>query len=160
MGRLDLTDVIRLSIEHGFAFAPRIRQGFVVPFYITQPVPLSAPISLPTPIVFHSSSSPSPPGHTVRFADRSCTRTWLFGPNYASGKLSRASFRPRPTVQHLQRHNRASAQVELSLSLSPPHTMSRFHPTSLIEPQNHPQDLLDFLELDAQDRCVTGEFVF
>jgi len=38
--------------------------------------------------------------------------------------------------------------------------MSRFHPASLIDPQNHPQELLDFFELDAQDRCVIGEFAF
>lgn len=37
--------------------------------------------------------------------------------------------------------------------------MSRFHPASLVDPDNHPQELLDFLELDAQNRCVIGEFV-
>ena len=38
--------------------------------------------------------------------------------------------------------------------------MSRFHPASLVDPQSHPQELLDFFELDAQDRCVIGEFIF
>ncbi|KAF9651710.1 hypothetical protein BDM02DRAFT_3184226 [Thelephora ganbajun] len=38
--------------------------------------------------------------------------------------------------------------------------MSRFHPASLIHPDNHPQELLDFLELDAQDRCVIDYIVY
>jgi len=84
--------------------------------------------------------------------------TWLFGSNYASGKL----------VAHLSGHapqfNIFNATIALalklnSLSLSPLHyTMSRFHPASLVDPQNHTQELLDFFELDAQDRCLIGEF--
>ena len=38
--------------------------------------------------------------------------------------------------------------------------MPRFHPASLVDPEDHPQDLLDFFELDAQDRCVIGKLAF
>ena len=38
--------------------------------------------------------------------------------------------------------------------------MSRFHPASLVDPHDHPQELLDFFELDAQDRCLIGKPVF
>ena len=38
--------------------------------------------------------------------------------------------------------------------------MTRFHPASLIDSRDHPQELLDFFELDAQNHCVIGEFVF
>lgn len=38
--------------------------------------------------------------------------------------------------------------------------MSRFHPASLVDPRDHPQELLDFFELDAQDRCLIGKSVF
>ena len=38
--------------------------------------------------------------------------------------------------------------------------MSRLHPASLVDPHDHPQELLDFLELDAQNSCVIGESTF
>lgn len=47
----------------------------------------------------------------------------------------------------------------LSSPLRPFHhskTMSRFHPASLVDPQDHPRELLDFFELDARNRCIIG----
>jgi hypothetical protein len=38
--------------------------------------------------------------------------------------------------------------------------MSRFHPASLVDPRDHSQELLDFLELDAQNRCIIGKSVY
>lgn len=38
--------------------------------------------------------------------------------------------------------------------------MSRFHPASLVDPSNHPQQLLDFLELDAHNRSLIGKSVY
>ena len=53
--------------------------------------------------------------------------------------------------------------VELSLPLPSPSTlhpfeaMSRFHPASLVDPRDHSRELLDFLELDARNRCIIGK---